>query len=221
MIGMMIFMPDMVFKTDIPLYRQFFLWFLLLLPWAFMSRRPGVKILPFIVLNAAAYLYAVQLLLPMAAVSAGVFFPLMGVFNLLFLVGAEIYADKTSSFLPPVFRFVPAVFVFLPLLAVPAERCFAGGALGAADFSFLWCLLCSVSFGYVFFFILPDALMQNVLLFFTLLWAGMFVNRLVYGLSAAPVPAFALTAVLLSLLILGTVLLQGYLETSVGRDNDE
>lgn len=221
LIFMLIFIPDTVFKTDVPLYCQFFLWFLLLIPWAFLSRRPGVKILPFVVLNAAAYLYAVQLLLPMAAVSPGVFFPLMAAFSLLCLAGAQLYADKTSSSLPKVFRFVPAAFVFLPLLVVPAERCLAGGTLSFADFSFLWCFLCSVSFGYVFFFILPDALMQNVLLSFTVLWAGMLLNRLVYGTSVPPDLIPPLFAVLLSMLILGAVLFQGYLETSVGRKADE
>lgn len=221
LIFMMIFIPDTVFKTDVFLYRQFFLWFLLLLPWAFLSRRPGIRILPFVVFNAAAYLYAVQLLLPMTTVFPASFFPAMALFSLLCLAGAEIYAQKASSVLSPVFRFVPAVFVFLPLLAVPAERCLTGGALCSADFSFLWCLLCSVSFGYVFFFILPDALMQNLLLFFTLLWSGMFLNRLVYGTPVAPALAFPLFAVLLSMLVTGAVLLQGYLETSVGRKSDE
>lgn len=181
LIGLMIFLPGLVFRTNSFLYEEFFLWFALLAVWAVPSRRAGIRLSAFVVLNAAVFLYGVQFALPSFIFSATTFFVLAAVFNLFCLVLREFMSLRPSCWDQPCFRFFPLAGMMLFLTAAAGVQCFPVRSLNMGDISFLLCCVCSCVCGYVYIIRIPDRTGRRLTGFFSVCWGCMLLYRLIYA----------------------------------------
>lgn len=201
-IGAMIFLPDIVFGTNVFLYEQFFLYFVLLLLWAIPSKRTGVRLLPLIALNAWIAAYGVQFLLPSFRMETSAFCALAAIMNAGLLLLREETVNRMAWGEPKAFRLLPLVLgsAFLLAGAVMQENP-AGQGL-----SFLYCLLFTVVWGAFYFFKDRDWAVFSVLLGFCTVWVSLLLYNYIKrsGLSVESGRMLFLTAESLILMIAWT-----------------
>ena len=148
LIGFMTFLPNMVFRTNSFLYEQCFLWFVLLLVWTGFTKRSGLRIFTFFILNVTICLYGIQFALPSLLYSPTCFFLLAAFFNLLCLSAAEFLYLKGFFEDQSYFRLCSLIYIMLFLLLAACVQCFPVRSLNSGDASFLFCLLGSGIGGY-------------------------------------------------------------------------
>lgn len=130
LIGFLIFLPDMIFGTDVLLYEQLGLWFFLSVFWSVPSKRTGIRSIPYIILNAALISYGLQFALPFFEMEVETFCAFAAVLNLLFLSGREALLKRAPMFDDPVFRFMPLCFsAFFLILGIVAQMFFGSGRI--------------------------------------------------------------------------------------------
>lgn len=188
MIGLLVFLPELSFGTGLAFWRSFAVWTLLLFVWAAASARPGMKILFFIFLNAAAFFLAWQYLLPAGLLSPAAFLWLLSYLNGVFLAVKET-AGKVSVRPAGHSRGLSVLFLsfcFVPALLLPAGNSAAGGLLSPSDWFFGWSLLCGIFWGAFYAFFVPDEKMEYLNGLFLLLTFLLFIYRL---LCLTPFPA--------------------------------
>lgn len=181
LIGLMVFLPSAVFRTNSFLYERFFLWFSLLAVWAVPSRRAGIQLSAFVVLNSAVFLYGVQFALPSFILSATTFFVLAAVFNLCCLVLREFLPLRPSCWDQPCFRFFPLAGMMLFLAAAAGVQCSPVRSLNTGDISFLLCCVCSCVCGYLYVVRVPDRMGRRLTGLFSVCWGCMLLYRFLYA----------------------------------------
>lgn len=199
--GLMILFPFVVFRTNAFLYEGFFLWFVLLAVWAVPSRRAGVRLSAFVVLNAAVCLYGAQFALPAFVFKASSFFILAAAFNLFCLAARELTPLRRTCFAAPCFRFFPLAAVMLFLSAAAASQCFPMRSLNAGDLSFVLCGLCSCVCGYAFVVRAPDGTGRRLTSLFSVGWICLLFYRLLYAFDFSAPLCRALIGLTVSALI--------------------
>lgn len=201
LIGLMIFLPDIVFRTNSFLYQNFFLWFVLSSVWAVPSRRIGIWRAAFALLNTAVCLYGIQFALPSFVSSATVFFVLAAIFNLCcFLVCAflplQSFFEKQSGL-----GFLPLIGMFLFLSAAVAVQCFEISSFNSGDFSFVLCAVCSGGCFYLYRVRIPDRTRCRLTVLFSFFWLCILIYRGLYAFDFLPELRFALFCTAVSALI--------------------
>ncbi len=181
LIGLMVFLPGLVFRTNSFLYEEFFLWFVLLAVWAIPSGRAGIRLTAFAVLNAAIFLYGVQFALPSFIFNATTFFILAAAFNLFCFVLHEFLPLQPSCRNRSCFRFFPLAGMMLFLSAAAGVQCFPVRSLNPGDVSFLLCCVCSYVCGYLYIIRIPDRTGRRLTGLFTVCWGIMLLYRLLYA----------------------------------------
>ena len=172
-IGVMIFLPDMVFGTNTFLYKQFFLYFVLLIFWAVPSKRTGIRLLPFIVLNVSIAMYGIQFLLPSFRTDVSSFCALAALLNAGLLILREETVDRITWFRNTAFRLflLMAGCVFLLAGAIMRENSVS------QELPFLYCLFFAVILSAFYFFKDRERTVFCALLVFCALWGSL----LLYG----------------------------------------
>lgn len=186
LIGFMIFLPDVVFRTNVFLYEQFFLWFVLLVVWSCFARQCGLWLLSFFVLNVAILLYGVQFVVPSFIFSLSEFCLWSALFNLSCLIVLEKVSEKRPDLILKGFRFFPLLWAFSLLLLGCVSQCVASGKISFSDSCFLLCLLSSVFCGYVYRVRIPDRRVQRLVLLFGAICLVCLCYRFIYFFIFAP-----------------------------------
>ena len=163
------------------LYKQFFLWFFLLILWSGASPRSGVRLLPFVALNAAIALYGIQFALPSVQMEVDTFCILGALLNLFLLFLRERTIGKTSMFGTSAFRLAPLFFAGLFLLAGAIVQTLSGNG----GMSFLYCLFFTVAAVFFYCFKLFDWRVCRFILAFCILWITVL---LYYGVERFSLP---------------------------------
>ena len=213
LIGAMIFLPDLIFGTNVSLYEMFFLWFLLASPWMLFSDYTGVRLLPLVLLNTAVALYGIQFVLPFFRMEADTFCALAALMNFALSGAREGTLSKTKLFESAVFRIAPVVFSCLFLLAGAVGQLFFDSGI----LSFGYCLIFTLVVGGFYVFKRFDRRICRLLLFFCTLWISLFLYR--EGGSFIRRSSFFF--VLESLLVCATVVSDRQFELHVKDKNDD
>lgn len=201
LIGLMIFLPGIVFRTNSFLYEEFFLWFALLAVWAVPSRRAGTQLSAFVVLNAAICLYGVQFALPSFIVGATTFFILAAAFNLLCLAAREYLPFRPELWNWSCFGFFPLAGMMLFLSAAAGVQCLSVRSLNPEDISFVLCGICSCVCARLYAVRVPDRTGRRLTGLFSVCWGGMLLYRCIYAFDFPSGLCRALFCTLFSALI--------------------
>lgn len=181
LIVLMYFLPDTVFMSGASARADLLACAVLSGVWAVPSGRAGVRLLPFVLLNAAFCLSRdIPLFLFAAMLNAAV------------LIAREVFR-KHAALSPAVFRFffLGSTLAFL----------FAAAAGNSGVFPFLLCLTASAAARYVYTARLPDAGSRRLTAVFNVLWGVLGLFRLLNAASIPPETARALTGIAASALI--------------------
>lgn len=181
LIVLMYFLPDTVFMSGTSARADMLACAVLSGVWAVSSGRAGVRLSPFVLLNAAFCLSGDSPLFFFAAA-----------LNAAVLTAREFFR-KRAAFAPAVFRlfFLGSTLAFL----------FAATAGNPNAFPFVLCLTASAAAGYVYTVRLPDAGSRRLIAVFNVMWVALGLFRLSNAASISPETARALTGVAVSVLI--------------------
>ena len=204
--GILVFLPDTVFATNSFLYEQFFLWFVLLLFWSLSSSRGGLRLLTFVVLNAAICLYGVLFALPSFVFSAMTFFVLAAVFDLSCLLFWEIFPFKTPEGKQKCFRLFALAGAMLFLTAAAGAQCFSARLPNSGDLAFLFCFLCSGAVGYLYVVRFYDQSVRRLTELFSVCWICLLLYRVFYAFDYSDELRRALFCTAVSVLIVVTLI---------------
>ncbi len=210
LIGLMIFLPDIVFRTSSFLYQELFLWFALSVVWAVSSRRVGVWGAAFVILNAAIGLYGVQFALPSFIISATLFFVLAAIFNLLCFGVCVFLSDRFFLKKQSCFRFFPLTGMMLFLVAAAGVRCFEDTPFNSGDVAFILCAVCSVFCLYWYVIRVSDRTGRRLAILFSFFWSCLLLYRCLYAFDFSSDFRQALFCTVVSALI-GVALISEYL----------
>ena len=220
LIGAMIFLSDLCFRTNSFLYEQFFLWFFLLFLWNISSRHKSLWLMDFVILNGAICLYGIQFALPSFVFTPTTFFILSALFNLLCWAAYEVLSLKFYYFDLPYFRFFPLAGTMLFLSAAAAFQCFPPHLLNWADISFVLCAICSCCFGYMFIIRKPDKTGRRMTGLFCVCWGSLLLYRCIYAVDFSTDLQRALFCTAVSLLMIVALIRERLYVTRVKGEKD-
>lgn len=116
-IGILIFLPDVVFGASALPYRQLLLWGVLAMAWGVGTTRAAVRLIPVALLNASAVFYGVRFLIPLSVLTPEAFFLIMAGANAALLCAREKSVKKISFFKAEAYRLTLFVLTAAFLIA--------------------------------------------------------------------------------------------------------
>ncbi|GEM_PF-2719324 len=200
LIILMYFLPDTVFMSGASARANLLACAILSGVWAVPSGRAGVRLSPFVLLNAAFCLSC-----------DGVLFLFAAALNAAILIAREVFREH-SALSPAVFRlfFLASTLAFL----------FAAATESNNVFPFLLCLTVSAAAGYFYTARLPDAGSPRIVAVFNVAWIVFGIFRLLNAAPIAPETARALTGLAASALI-AAELIADRLKVSATKENED
>ncbi len=200
LIVLMYFLPDTVFMSGASARAGLPVCAVLSGVWAVPSDRAGVRLSPFVLLNAALFLPRDNTLFLFAAA-----------LNAAVLIAREVFREH-SALSPAVFRLFP--------LASTLAFLFAATTGNSGVFPFLLCLTASAAAGYVYAVRLPDAGSRRLVAVFNVTWGVWGLFRLLTAAQVSPETTRALTGIAASALI-AAELIADRLRVSATKENED
>ena len=147
--------------------------------WAVPSKRTGIHLLPFIVLNVSVAVYGIQVLLPSFRMNASAFCAAAALLNAGLLILREETVNRIAWFRHKAFRLFLLMAGCVFLLTGAIMR---GNSVGPG-LPFLYCLVITVVLGTFYFFKDRDQMVFGVFLAFCALWSSLLLYGCVKGLE--------------------------------------